>query len=82
MPDAFPQIEIGEVIDNNRLREVFKCSTQGGMRRSLDTNTLVLVSNHVKSIYGDRWIGDTLHYTGMGLVGDQYLNALGIDSDQ
>jgi len=64
----------GEIIDNDRLREVFKCSTQGGMRRSRDTNTLVLVSNHVKSVYGDRWIGDTLHYTGMGLVGDQDLN--------
>jgi 5-methylcytosine-specific restriction enzyme A len=68
-------INIGEVIHNDRLREVFKCSTQGGMRRSLDTNTLVLVSNHVKSVYGDRWIGDTLHYTGMGLIGDQSLNA-------
>ena len=40
------EIGIGEVIDNARFREVFKCSTQGGMRRSLDTNTLVLVSNH------------------------------------
>jgi 5-methylcytosine-specific restriction enzyme A len=74
MTSQFPEMEIGEVIDNARLREVFKCSTQGGMRRSLDTNTLVLVSNHVKSVYGDRWIGDTLHYTGMGLVGDQNLN--------
>jgi 5-methylcytosine-specific restriction protein A len=44
------------------------------MRRSRGTNTLVLVSNHVKSVYGDRWISDTLHYTGMGLVGDQDLN--------
>ena len=76
MPDTFPQIEIGEVIDNDRLREVFKCSTQGGMRRSNKTNTLVLVSNHVKSVYGDRWIENTLHYTGMGLVGDQELNGV------
>jgi 5-methylcytosine-specific restriction enzyme A len=74
MADTSLAIEIGEVIDNDRLREVFKCSTQGGMRRALKTNTLVLVSNHVKSVYGDRWIGGTLHYTGMGLVGDQDLN--------
>jgi len=56
----------GQVINNEHLCAVFKCSTQGGMRRSLTTNSLVLVSNHVASIYDDRWIGDTFHYTGMG----------------
>lgn len=61
----------GDIINNARLCEIFKCSTQGGMRRSLTTNTLVLVSNHVKSIYHDRWIGETFHYTGMGTNGDQ-----------
>ena len=38
------------------------------------TNSLVLVSNHVASIYDDRWIGDTFHYTGMGQQGDQSLS--------
>lgn len=37
------------------------------MRRSKATNTLVLVSNHVESVYDDRWEGDIFHYTGMGL---------------
>jgi 5-methylcytosine-specific restriction protein A len=42
------------------------------MRRAHETNTLVIVSNHVKAIYEDRWdINDVLHYTGMGQVGDQ-----------
>jgi 5-methylcytosine-specific restriction protein A len=45
------------------------------MRRSHKTNTLVLVSNHVKSIYSDRWFGKELHYTGMGSSGDQTLGA-------
>jgi hypothetical protein len=34
------------------------------MRKSRQTNTLVLVSNHTKSLYEDVWIGDTFHYTG------------------
>ena len=64
----------GQVINNEQLCAVFKCSTQGGMRRSLTTNSLVLVSNHVASIYDDRWIGDTFHYTGMGQQGNQSLS--------
>lgn len=43
------------------------------MRRSKRTNTLVIVSNHVESVYDDRWINDVLHYTGMGQVGPQSL---------
>ena len=65
------QLEQGQVLDNQALIEIFKCSPQGGMRRSLKTNTLVVVSNHVESIYDDRWIEDTFHYTGMGQKGDQ-----------
>jgi 5-methylcytosine-specific restriction protein A len=65
----------GETIDNDQLREIFKCSPQGGMRRSLTTNTLVIVSNHVTSIYDDRWVGGIFHYTGMGQVGDQFLDS-------
>ena len=64
-----------DVIDNAQLREIFKCSPQGGMRRSHKTNTLVLISNHVGSIYADRWIDEVLHYTGMGQSGDQELDA-------
>ena len=67
------QINKGDIINNEELTELFKCSTQGGMRRSHKTNTLVLVSNHVKSIYSDRWFGNELHYTGMGSTGDQIL---------
>lgn len=61
----------GEIIDNNKLVSLFQCSTQGGMRRSHKTNSLVIVSNHVNSIYDDRWVGNILYYTGMGTVGDQ-----------
>lgn len=64
----------GQIINNTQLCKIFKCSTQGGMRRSNKTNTLVLVSNHVKSIYDDKWIDNVLHYTGTGKIGDQSLS--------
>lgn len=44
------------------------------MRRSHKTNTLILVSNHIKSIYEDQWINDVFHYTGEGTTGDQSLD--------
>jgi 5-methylcytosine-specific restriction enzyme A len=64
----------GETINNEQLQEIFKCSSQGGMRRSHKTNTLVIVSDHTKAIYEDRWIDGNFHYTGMGLTGDQRLD--------
>ena len=67
-------ISQGRILDNDELCELFKCSSQGGMRRSHETNTLVIVSNHIKSIYEDKWIDDVMHYTGMGTSGDQSLS--------
>ncbi len=75
MTKDFKTLKPGTVLDNAGLCEYFGCSPQGGMRRSLKTNTLVIISNHVESIYEDRWIGDELHYTGMGQVGDQELKS-------
>ena len=69
-----PHLRGGDQIDNDRLREIFQCGSQGGMRKSTRTNTLVLVSSHIDSIYNDRWIGNILHYTGMGTQGDQRLD--------
>lgn len=63
------------VYRNQDITGVFKCSTHGGMRKSNKTNALVLVSNHTgSSIYGNKWIGDEIHYTSMGQVGDQSLS--------
>jgi 5-methylcytosine-specific restriction protein A len=61
----------GQIIDNTKICEIFCCSPQGGMRRSHRTNTLVIVMNHIKSVYIDKWIGNILYYTGMGTEGDQ-----------
>ncbi|PIC65354.1 HNH endonuclease [Sporosarcina sp. P13] len=73
MTKTFPSLTQGEIIKNDQIMKTFGCSGQGGMRRSLDTNTLVIVSNNVKSLYTNRWDGNTLHYTGMGAIGDQTL---------
>jgi 5-methylcytosine-specific restriction enzyme A len=74
MSDPIESLKIGAVLNNETLCEIFSCSPQGGMRRSHTTNTLVIVSNHIKTIYDDRWINDVFHYTGMGTKGNQNLN--------
>ncbi|TCI75907.1 helix-turn-helix domain-containing protein [Exiguobacterium sp. SH0S1] len=65
----------GTVMNNDTLAMTFKCSTQGGMRRSNTTHTLVVISDHsnLKNVYEDKWMNDILYYTGMGLTGDQVL---------
>lgn len=69
----FPKFEIGQGVSNEDIIEEFKCGNMGGMRRSHKTNTLVIISDHTKDLYDNKWIGDTLHYTGMGRKGDQDL---------
>jgi 5-methylcytosine-specific restriction enzyme A len=66
-------LKVGKILDNNQIGETFKCSTQGGMRRSHATNTLVIISDHTK-LYEDKWVGEVFHYTGMGKKGHQDLN--------
>ncbi len=67
-------LKSGEIINNRKLMNIFNCSPHGGMRRSLRTNTLVTVLDHTRSIYEGRWINDVLHFTGMGLKGDQRID--------
>ena len=44
------------------------------MRKSNKTNTLVIVTDYTRGIYHDKQIGGVLHYTGMGLYGNQDIN--------
>lgn len=67
-------LTIGRKLTNIELYEVFGCGNSGGMRRAKKTNSLIIISSHVESIYEDRWDGDILLYTGMGLNGDQSLD--------
>lgn len=66
-----PGLEIGQILKNDDIVNIFKCGNMGGMRRSKATNTLVIVSDYTKGLYHDKWIGGVLHYTGMGKLGDQ-----------
>lgn len=66
-------LKIGQKLTNIELYKVFGCGNSGGMRRAKKTNSLIIISSHVESIYDDRWDGDVLLYTGMGQNGDQSL---------
>ena len=68
-------LQINGVYTNDVIAKVFKCSKQGGMRKSNTTNTLVLISKQTgSSVYHDTWVDNMLHYTGMGQEGDQKLD--------
>jgi hypothetical protein len=71
-----PELEIGTKITNKQLMEIFRCGEKGGMRRSLKTNTLTLISHIGGREYIDNQKDDEgiWHFQGMGLEGDQSLN--------
>ena len=64
------ELKSGMVLDNSQITKIFLCSSQGSMRRSLRTGSLVLISDQIK-VYRDRWENDVFLYTGMGLTGNQ-----------
>ena len=71
---SFCKFKIGQIVSHSDIIAEFKCRNMGGMRRSKGTNSLVIISDHTKGLYEDKWYGDVLHYTGMGKNGDQDLN--------
>ncbi|MGL5000876.1 MAG: hypothetical protein ACRC6J_04055 [Cetobacterium sp.] len=60
-------LKINDIYTSDEIVETFKVNKQGSMRMSLTNNCLVLTCNHIEKIYNDRWEGNTLYYTGMGL---------------
>lgn len=70
-----PSFPVGATVTHQDICTEFKCGNMGGMRRSHVTNTLIIISDHTKSLYDDKWFGNELHYTGMGKIGDQVLNS-------
>jgi 5-methylcytosine-specific restriction protein A len=67
------EIKPGDVITNDQLTTAFRVGNSGGMRWSGAEQCLVVIADHTKSLYDDRWDGDVLRYTGMGRIGDQQL---------
>ena len=70
---SFCDFEIGQTVTHADIIAEFQCGNMGGMRRSKATNSLIIISDHTKGLYEDKWFGDILHYTGMGKSGDQDL---------
>ncbi len=68
-----PDFPIGTIVDNKTLYQSFLCKNVGGMRRAHRTNTLVLIIDHTKPLYKDRWEEGCFYYTGMGRKGNQSL---------
>ena len=67
-------LRAGQILTNNELMKEFSVANSGGMRKSNKNNVLVIISDHTKDLYDDKYYGNELHYTGMGLEGDQELN--------
>ena len=55
-------LDIGQKLTNIELYVILGCSNSGSMRRAKKTNSLIIISSHVESIYEDRWDGDVLLY--------------------
>ena len=68
-----PGFVIGDVVSNRDISKAFGCGIMGGIRPSIKTGTLVLISDMTKPFYKDEWKNCILHYTGMGKYGDQTL---------
>ncbi len=69
------ELVIGNSYQNADIARIFCVSPQGGMRKSNRTNSLVLVVRHdPNNPYDDRWVDGEMHYTGMGLNGDQSID--------
>lgn len=68
-------LRVGNVYSNSEIANTFKCSNMGGMRRSKETNSLVLIAKHNNPLYDDQWTNDgILNYTGMGTENDQSIS--------
>lgn len=74
MRTAPQDLSPGSVLTNDELSQIFGVGNAGGMRWSSAHKHLVIIADHTKSLYDDRWEGNILHYTGMGKVGDQTLS--------
>ena len=67
------ELKIGESYINEDIMRIFLVSGQGGMRKSNRANSLILFALHnTGNPYEDKWDDQgVMHYTGMGLSGDQ-----------
>ena len=70
-----PGLEIGEMISNQKIHDIFGVDMQQGIRTSKDHNYIVIVLKNDNGEYQDTWNDDgyRINYTGVGQIGDQKL---------
>ena len=66
-------LKINQIYSQEDIKNMLDCTIMRGMNYKINTNRLILIRNHVKSIYDDRQDGNILYYTGEGTKGDQEL---------
>jgi hypothetical protein len=67
-------INIGEVIDNRTICDLFDVANMGGIRVCKAGNLIVLISNSTDPTYRNDWRDGTLHFVGRGSTGPQKLD--------
>lgn len=67
------KLEINSVYTQEDIKNILDITIMKGMNFKINKNRLILIRNHVKSIYLDRQEGDILYYTGEGTTGNQSL---------
>lgn len=65
------ELKIGAQLTNSDLHDYFQVATEGGMRRSLKNNCLLLISRTYDNDCPDIWDGQYYYFMGMGKQGDQ-----------
>lgn len=67
-------LKINSIYSQQEIKDKLNCTIMRGMNYKINTQRLILIRNHVKSIYEDKQEGDILYYTGEGRKGDQTLS--------
>jgi len=68
------EIEIGEVISNKKISDIFHCGNRGGIRISTNLNLIVLIADYRNTTYLTNWDGNVLNFIAAGTVSDQSLS--------
>ena len=50
-------LRAGQILTNNELMKEFSVANSGGMRKSNKNNVLVIISDHTKGLYDDKYYG-------------------------
>lgn len=74
MTKSIDRLELGRILNNKEITEIFRCQYEGGLRKSKKLNLLVLVNDPKYGLCNNRWEDDTLYFTAIGRKGDQSLD--------